>query len=92
MIINTRAFALACGIFFGAVIFVGTWWLLIRGDLAGQETFLGGLYPGYRVSPLGSVIGLAYGGADGFFSGLLFSWLYNTIAARNSNDGKGRTS
>jgi hypothetical protein len=43
---------------------------------------IGHLYRGYDVSPLGSVIGLAYGLVDGGVGGLIFAWLYNFLSAR----------
>jgi hypothetical protein len=82
MKLHIRSFALSSGIFLGMVFFTLTWWLIAQGDLAGQDTLIGRLYPYYRVTPLGSVIGLLYGTIDGFFSGLVFAWLYNLLVGK----------
>ncbi|MBD3155256.1 MAG: hypothetical protein GF368_01210 [Candidatus Aenigmarchaeota archaeon] len=35
------------------------------------------IYPGYEISYLGSLVGLAYGFFDGLFGCYIFAWLYN---------------
>lgn len=84
MRLNVKAFALACGIFWGVGLFVLTWWIIAFEGATGDVTFIGRLYRGYRISPLGSVIGLLWAFADGFVCGAIFSWLYNVIAGRSS--------
>ena len=51
-------------------------------DATGERTWLGQLYRGYSVSPLGSVIGLAWAFFDGLAGGAVFAWLYNFLAGR----------
>jgi hypothetical protein len=37
------------------------------------------IYPGYSISWSGSIVGLAYGFADGFVGLFLLAWLYNKL-------------
>jgi hypothetical protein len=82
MKLNVRAFALTCGIFWGLGLFSITWWLIAFGGVSDDPTFIGRIYLGYRISPLGSIIGLAWASADGFIAGAVFAWLYNRIISR----------
>ncbi len=82
MKLNVRAFALAFGIWWGVGLFILTWWVIAVGGATGEPTFLGRIYLGYEISPLGSVVGLAWGFADGLVGGAIFAWLYNVIATR----------
>jgi len=79
MKLNVKAFALACGLLWGAGLFLLTWWIIaFEGSAAAAgPTFLGRVYRGYSVSPLGSVIGLLYALVDGLIGGVVFAWLYN---------------
>jgi len=45
-------------------------------------TWLGQIYRGYRITPIGSVIGLVWAFFDALIGGLIFAWLYNLITAR----------
>jgi hypothetical protein len=82
MKLNVRAFALAFSLWWGLAVFLLTWWLIFLSGSTGEITFLGRLYVGYEVSPLGSVIGLAWGLLDGLIGGALFAWLYNVIVEK----------
>ncbi|MFQ5930972.1 MAG: bacteriophage holin [Nitrospiraceae bacterium] len=84
MKLNVWAFALAFGIWWGVGIFLLTWWVIAFGGSTGEPTFLGRVYIGYTISPLGSVIGLIWGFVDAFIAGAIFAWLYNFIATRIS--------
>lgn len=42
-------------------------------------TALGSLYVGYQATGVGSLIGLVWGFADGFISGLIIAWIYNFV-------------
>ncbi|MFQ5893192.1 MAG: bacteriophage holin [Nitrospinota bacterium] len=77
MKLNVKAFALACGLLWGLGLFCLTWWMI-------ETTFIGRIYLGYRISPAGSVIGLAWGFFDALIGGAIFAWLYNRLAARVS--------
>ena len=81
MKINVKSFALACGITWGVVIFLVTWWVIVRFGSSGAKTVLGVIYPGYNISPLGSVIGLLWGFADGLIIGAALAWLYNKLSS-----------
>lgn len=82
MKLNLAAFALAFGIWWGAGVFVLTWWLVWSGAEPGSVSLLEGWYPGYALTPLGSVIGLAWGFACGTLCGGILAWLYNVLVAR----------
>ena len=41
-----------------------------------------GVYRGFNISPIGSVIGLIWAFADGAIGGAIFAWLYNLISSR----------
>ena len=87
MTLNIRAFALAFAIWWGVGIFLLTWWVILLNGATGDPTWLGVVYPGFNISPLGSVIGLIWGFVDGLVSGAIFAWLYNTFATRFSAGG-----
>lgn len=84
MRLNIKAFALTCGLLWGFILFCVTWWIIVFEGITCQPTFIGLVYRGYSISPLGSVIGLLWGLADGFVCGLIFAWLYNLIAGKTS--------
>jgi len=78
---NIKAMSLTCGIFWGVAVFIMTWWLIIL-EGSGGDFFMSRFYVGSGISPMGSVIGLAYGLVDGSISGAIFAWLYNFISAK----------
>ncbi len=82
MKLNVQAFAVAFGVWWGVGIFLGTWWVIAWSGATGEPTFLARIYIGYEISPLGSIIGFAWGAIDGLIAGTIFAWLYNTIAER----------
>lgn len=75
---NVKALALAAAIFSGGAVFLITWWLILLGH-GGTTFILCRAYPGYCVSPLGSVIGLLWGFVDGLICGAIFAVLYNAL-------------
>jgi len=77
MKLNPKAFGLTCGILWGVGLFSLTWWVMAFEGPSKKPTGLSRLYRGYRISPLGSVIGLFWGFFDALFGGLSFAWLYN---------------
>lgn len=85
MKINVKAFALTCGIIWGFGLFALTWWIIAFDGSTHSATFLGQVYRGYNVSPVGSLVGLIYGFFDALAAGAVTAWLYNTIAARSQN-------
>lgn len=79
MKLNKIAFALATGIFWGALIFLATWWIIIRKGTGEHIELLGRFYLGYKPTAPGSIIGLIYGFITGFIGGYVFSALYNAF-------------
>lgn len=85
MKLNVKAFALTLGIMCGAGLFLITWWIIALGGATDEPTFIGRVYLGYRISPLGSIIGLVWAFVDGLIAGAIFAWLYNRITSRTSS-------
>ncbi|MHB9029913.1 MAG: bacteriophage holin [Candidatus Latescibacterota bacterium] len=79
MKLNVKAFALTCSVLWGLGVFLATWVMIGLEGASGERTVLGKFYRGYRVTPLGSLIGLLWGLADGFVGGALFGWVYNRM-------------
>ncbi len=88
MKLNVKAFALTFGLIWGIGVFILTWWIIACDGVTGEVPFLGRVYRGYTISPLGSIIGLIWGLLDGGIGGAIFAWLYNLIAARTSSEGQ----
>ncbi|MFQ5993085.1 MAG: bacteriophage holin [Nitrospiraceae bacterium] len=82
MKLNVKAFALTCGLIWGVGLFFLTWWIIAFEGATGEVTFIGRLYRGYTITPMGSVVGLMWALVDGAVGGAIFAWLYNLIAAR----------
>ena len=80
MKLNVKAFALTCAIIWGVGLFIITWWVILFEGAIGDTTFIGRVYVGYCISPLGSLIGLIWAFVDGLIGGAIFAWLYNLIA------------
>ena len=81
MKINVKAFALTCGIYWGVGLFALTWWIIAFDGSTHAATWIGQIYRGYNISPVGSLVGLVYGFFDALVGGAIFAWLYNMIAA-----------
>ena len=69
MKLNVRAFAVAFGVWWGVGVFLGTWWVIALSGATGEPTFLARIYVGYEISPLGSIIGFAWGAIDALIAG-----------------------
>lgn len=80
MKLNIKAFALTCALVWGLGLFALTWWIILFEGATGDVTMIGRLYRGYTISPIGSIIGLAYGFVDALVGGAVFAWLYNLLA------------
>ena len=76
---SIRAFALTAGIFGAVTMFVLAWWLVLTGNAEGPPTIFERIYIGYSFTPMGSVIGAAWGFVDWGIAGAIFAWLYNKI-------------
>ena len=79
MKLNVKAFSLACGLIWGLGLFFLTWWVIAFEGATQQITMIGHLYRGYRISPMGSIIGLVWGFFDALVGGAVFAWLYNLL-------------
>lgn len=79
MKLNIKAFAITGAITWGALVCLYTWWLIVLEGFPADPIFLSRLYPGYEISPLGSLVGLVWGLVDGLIVGAFFAWMYNRL-------------
>ncbi|MBT8490794.1 MAG: bacteriophage holin [Deltaproteobacteria bacterium] len=84
MKLDIKAFALTCGVLWGLGLFFLTWWIIAFDGATGDISFIGRIYRGYCISPLGSIIGLMWAFVDGLIGGAIFAWIYNIIVIRRS--------
>ena len=82
MKLNIKAFGLTCGLIWGLGLFCLTWWVILFEGTTHALLGIGHLYRGYDISPMGSLIGMLYGFADGGVGGLVFAWVYNFFTHR----------
>ena len=81
MKLKPTALGLSLGLVWGIALFVTTWLSYFTGyGRAFLEVLAVSIYPGYAISPGGSVLGLLYGFADLFIMGALVGWLYNKFS------------
>ena len=83
MRLNVMAFALTCSLLWGSGVFICAWWIMSFDGRGVDLGVLSHVYRGYAATPMGSVIGLVWGLADGFGGGLIFAWLYNLLSGRS---------
>jgi len=76
---SIRSAGLTTGIFGATAMFLLAWWLMLTGNAEGPVTLFERIYIGYSFTPMGSVIGAAWGFVDWGIAGALFAWLYNLI-------------
>ena len=83
---NAQGWGIAIGLLAGLGLFVATNWLVLRGGYAvGNHLQLLSVYfPGYRVTFLGSFIGLAYALVLGYAVGYAVSAIYNMLIERDA--------
>ena len=86
MKLNIKAFALTCGLVWGAALFLLTWWVIAFDGSTGEPTLIGRLYRGYSITPAGSFIGLVWAFGDGLVMGAIFAWLYNLVSGRTQRE------
>jgi hypothetical protein len=79
MRLSLKAFALTCGLMWGFGLFFLTWWIIAFEGATKEATYIGLVYRGYNISPLGSVLGLVWGFFDALIGGAIFAWLYNWL-------------
>ena len=80
MKLDVKSFGLTCGLFWGIGLFFLTWWLIAFDGSSQGPTFIGRIYRGYSITPVGSVIGLIWAFVDGHIGGVIFSWLYKRLS------------
>ena len=76
--------AVVFGMTGGALLFLATVWLVIRGgpNVGKHLRLLSNYFPGYTVTWGGAVMGFLYGAAVGAVVGWLVAWVYNWVAGR----------
>ena len=81
--LNAGLLGVVTGILIGALVFLATNWLVIKGGepIGPHLALLGQFFIGYRVTFWGSLIGFVYGFASGFVAGFGTGFLYNRILA-----------
>jgi hypothetical protein len=52
---------------------------MLTGNAEGPITLFERIYIGYSFTPMGSIIGAAWGFVDWGIAGMIFAWLYNKI-------------
>ncbi len=84
MRIKPLALGLSLGIVWGSALFITTWFCYLTGyGKLLLDVLAASIYPGYTISPLGSVLGFVYGFIDLTIMGIIVGWLYNRIAAHD---------
>ena len=87
MKLRPLALGVSLGIVWGVALFLTTWLCYFTGyGRLMLETLAGSIYPGYTISPLGSLLGLFYGFIDLTIMGILVGWIYNKIAGQRTDD------
>ncbi len=86
MKLNIKAFALASGLVWGINWFAVTWWMMAFDGITREVMFLGRIYRGFTLSPIGSLVALCWGFVDGFLLGLMVAWIYNKIIPKLQSD------
>lgn len=79
---NGTMIGLVLGLLCGAVLFLATIWLVLKGgpNPGAHLGLLSQYFPGYDVTFVGSLIGFMYGFLAGFPSGALLGAVYNKLA------------
>jgi len=79
--LNGNILGVVFGIVLGLMIFVATNWLVFKGGpvVGPHLALLGQFFIGFRVTFLGSLIGLAYGFLCGFVGGWILARVYNRV-------------
>jgi len=75
------ALGLSLGIVWGGALLITTWLSYFTGyGKLFLEVLACSIYPGYSISPIGSIIGFLYGFIDLLILGTIVGWVYNKIA------------
>lgn len=88
--LNAAMHGISTGIIFGLGLFVATNWLVLAGGpvVGPHLALLGEFLVGYRVSFVGSLIGLGYGLVVGFAMGYVVALTYNWLADFRQRAGR----
>ncbi len=86
MKLNVKAFALASGLVWGINWFGVTWWMMAFDGATREVLFVGRMYRGFTLSPIGSLVALLWGFGDGFLIGLMVAWIYNKVSPHFQSD------
>ncbi len=82
--IKPLPFGISLGLVWGALLFITT---LISYYTSYANLFLKvlaeSIYPGYSISPIGSILGFIYGFLDGFICGTAIIFIYNKLVSAN---------
>jgi len=92
MRLNATVQGVVTGVVVGLGIFIATNWLIIKGGpvVGPHLALLGQFFIGYRVTFVGSLIGLAYGWVLGFGVGYSVAKIYNWLAEARERYGRAR--
>jgi hypothetical protein len=79
--LNAMVQGIVTGLICGLTIFIATNWLILKGgEVVGPHLgLLGQFFIGYRVTFVGSLVGLAYGFAGGWLIGYCMASIYNRV-------------
>ena len=82
MKLDVKALAATAALVWGIGLFIMTWWIITIDGSSADPTFLGQIYRGYSITPVGIFVGLAWGVVDGAIGGAIFAWVYNFLVTR----------
>ncbi|MFC2137595.1 bacteriophage holin [Bacteroidota bacterium] len=88
MKLNVKAMAITMAIIGGLGLFCLTWWIILFEGASVEPNLISKIYRGYTFSPLGSIIGMIWGFADGAIGGVCIAWIYNAFVSRNNDGGQ----
>lgn len=79
--LDRKAFGLALGVTCGVLLFLATLVLVLKGggNVGAHLRLLSNYFPGYRVSLVGSLLGLGYGFVTGCVVGWTFAFIRNSV-------------
>lgn len=82
--ISAKRLALAGGILWAACIFITTILSIYTGFAEQFLLMMKGIYPGFSISWIGSVVGFVYGFIDAGIGCYLLAWIYNRLGSKVS--------
>jgi len=85
MKLNIRAFAFACGISWGILVFILSWCLILLINTSSFDfSSIDEVTKGYRPTPLGSFVASFWG----LIFGIFFAWVHNILVDHFANEPK----